>query len=368
MSTSQKAKLASLAVALFIAACAERIDKTPPPSRDPAGFKLSAPMGLDITSATFSVPDDNPITEDKIKLGKRLFFDKSLSIDGSLSCASCHVPENAFSDSNRFSIGVKSRRGTRQSPTLINRAFSRAQFWDGRAPSLEEQALVPLTNPVEMGNPSLKIVLKRLENSPSYIAAFKQAFPDTDVITEQHLSQAIASFERTILAGNSPFDRFINGDKSSMSEAATRGYRIFLGKGLCAQCHLSFNFTDEIYHNLGVGALAKKPDPGRFTISKLDGHQGAFKTPTLREVASTAPYMSDGSLKTLEEVIEYYDKGGQPNPWLSPKIKPLNLNDQEKTDLVEFLKTLSGEISWYGKDGDLKRAAGAARTPPRMSS
>lgn len=342
--------MASLAAALLIVACADRPQEGPsPPATTKAGFRLTAPLGLDLTSATFFVPGDNPLTEEKIKLGKRLFFDKSLSVDNSVSCASCHVPEKAYSDPNRVSIGVKALKGTRQAPTLINRAFSKAQFWDGRATSLEDQALIPLTNHVEMGNPDLKVVLKRLNGDTTYVAAFRQAFPEDSGITALHLTQAIASFERTILAGNSPFDRFANGDMKAISESAARGYRLFFGKAACAQCHISFNFTDELYHNLGVGSEAKKPDLGRFVVTKTDGHQGAFKTPTVREVASTAPYMSDGSLKTLEEVVEYYDKGCQPNAWLSPKIKALNLNEQEKEDLVEFMKSLSGEITWYGK-------------------
>lgn len=350
MSSSEKAKLALLVTVLVIAACGKRSEKvSSPPSTIKAGFRLTAPLGLDLTSATFFVPEGNPLTEEKVKLGKRLFFDKSLSVDNSVSCASCHVPDKAFSDPNRVSIGVKSLKGNRQAPTLINRAFSKAQFWDGRATSLEDQALIPLTNHVEMGNPDLKLVLKRLNGDPIYVAAFKQAFPEDSSITAQHLTQAIASFERTILAGNSPFDRFANGDKAAISESAARGYRLFFGKAACAQCHISFNFTDELYHNLGVGSQAKKPDLGRFVVTRTEGHQGAFKTPTVREVASTAPYMSDGSLKTLEEVVEYYDKGCQPNAWLSPKIKALSLSEQEKKDLVEFMKSLSGEITWYGK-------------------
>lgn len=325
-----------------------------------AGFRLNAPLGLNLESAAFYVPEDNPLTEEKVKLGKRLYFDPVLSVDGTVSCASCHVPEKGFADPNLFSIGVRGQLGTRQAPTIINRVFSRAQFWDGRAASLEEQALGPITNPIEMGNPNINVVIERLKKDPSYIEQFDRAFPRSDTadesgVTEKNLAHAIASFERTIMSGNSPFDRFIEGDKSAMSESAARGYQLYLTKANCATCHVSFNFTDETYHNLGVGMTARKPDFGRYTVSKLEGHQGAFKTPTLREIANTAPYMSDGSLKTLEEVVDYYDRGAAPNPWLSPKIKPLGLTVAEKRDLVEFLKALSGEVVWYGKEEDEKK-------------
>lgn len=339
-------------VLLLIAACKSEspVVHQAPEHRNTSGrFELRAPLGLELTSSTVYIPDDNPLDEQKVALGKRLFFDKSLSIDGTVSCSSCHVPERAFSDSNKLSIGIKGRTGTRQSPTLVNRLFSQAQFWDGRAKNLEQQAVVPLTNRVEMGNPDIDSVIKRLRRDENYTTAFKSAFPQGAGITAEHLGMAIASFERTILAGNSPFDRFTNGDKTAISDSALRGYRLFFGKATCSQCHVSFNFTDELYHNLGVGSLVKTPDPGRFIVTRSEGSQGAMKTPTMRELVHTAPYMSDGSLATLEEVIDFYDRGCQPNKWLSPKIKPLNLNAEEKRDLLEFLKSLSGEVTWYGK-------------------
>lgn len=325
-----------------------------------AVYSLKAPLGLELDSASYSVPKENPLTEAKLKLGKRLYFEKALSIDNTLSCASCHVPEKGFADPNQFSIGVKGQKGTRQAPTIINRAFSRKQFWDGRAASLEEQALGPMTNPIEMGHPNTKSVATRLEKDAHYVAAFKEAFPaEGGAINDVTIGRALASFERTIMSGNSPYDRFTQlKEQTAMSEAAQRGYHLFLGKANCASCHVGFNFTDESYHNLGLGVNAKRPDLGRYAVSKLDGHQGAFKTPTLREIANTAPYMNDGSLKTLEEVIEFYDKGCRDNKWLSAKIKPLGLTVQEKQDLVEFLKALSGEVVWYGKDEEGKQAAG----------
>jgi cytochrome c peroxidase len=322
-------------------------------------YKLNAPLGLDLDSASYSVPKENPLTEAKLKLGKRLYFDKTLSIDKTLSCASCHVPDKGFADPNQFSIGVRGQKGGRQAPAIINRAFSRKQFWDGRAASLEEQALGPMTNPIEMAHPDIKSVVGRLGKDASYVAAFKEAFPtEGGAINDVTIGRALASFERTIMSGNSPYDRFTQRkDQTAMSESAQRGYHLFLGKANCASCHVGFNFTDESYHNLGLGTNAKKPDLGRYAVSKLDGHQGAFKTPTLREIANTAPYMNDGSLKTLEEVVEFYDKGCRENKWLSAKIKPLGLTAQEKQDLVEFLKALSGEVVWYGKDENGKRAA-----------
>lgn len=322
-------------------------------------YKLNAPLGLDLAASSYAVPPENPLTEAKIKLGKRLYFDKTLSVDNTLSCASCHVPEKGFADPNQFSVGVKGQKGARQASAIINRAFSRKQFWDGRAASLEEQALGPITNPMEMAHPNIKSVVARLEKNASYVTAFSEAFPaEGGAINDITIGRALASFERTIMSGNSPYDRFTQRkDKTAMSEAAQRGYHLFLGKANCASCHVGFNFTDESYHNLGLGTNAKKPDLGRYVVSKLDGHQGAFKTPTLREVANTAPYMNDGSLKTLEEVIEFYDKGCRENQWLSAKIKPLGLTAQEKQDLVEFLKALSGEVVWYGKEEEEKQAA-----------
>lgn len=345
--------LALLFAGILVAACTW-IGRRPEengatPAKGPTPFKLNFPLGLDPQAAY--VPKDNPLTEEKIKLGKRLYFEKALSLDYSLSCASCHVPEKGFADPNQFSAGVGGKRGGRQAPSIINRVFSRHQFWDGRAESLEDQALGPIMNPIEMSMPNVGVVLERLKADPTYVEDFRAAFPDDGDITDIHLAQAIASFERTIMSGNSPFDRYLAGDQMAMSESAKRGFQIFKDekKGNCETCHVSFNFTDENFNNLGVGMSAKNPDLGRYAITQLEGQQGAFKTPTLREVANTAPQMHDGSQKTLEAVVAFYNKGGHPNKWLSPKIKPLHLTKQEQQDLVEFLKALSGEVTWYGK-------------------
>ena len=334
-----------------LAACTSAPEKpkveTP---KGPTPYKLVVPAGLDADSVI--IPPDNPLTEEKIKLGKKLYFEKALSIDGSIACASCHVPEKGFADPERFSTGVGGKKGNRQAPTIINRVFSTRQFWDGRAASLEEQALGPVQNPAEMGMPSMDVVVDKLHNMPEYVSLFREAFPPDGAITADHVAKAIASFERTVMSGNSPFDKFMAGDRAAMSDSAQRGYALFKDekKANCETCHVGHNFTDENYNNLGVGMSAKDPDLGYFKISKLEGHKGAFKTPTLREIASTAPYMHDGSEKTLEEVVTFYNKGGHPNKWLSKKLKPLKLTKQEEADLVEFLKALSGEVTWYGKE------------------
>ncbi|MBM3802535.1 MAG: c-type cytochrome [Acidimicrobiia bacterium] len=342
---------ASLLALAMIGCSTQEVAKKPKEEapKGPVPYKISYPLGLDPESA--NVPKDNPLTEEKIKLGKRLYFENKLSVDGSISCASCHIPEKGFADPAQFSTGVGGKKGGRQAPTVINRLFSTKQFWDGRAASLEEQALGPVQNPAEMAMPSMDVVKEKLGADPSYVSDFKAAFPPDGAITDIHIAQAIASFERTVLSGNSPYDRFIAGDKNAMSESAQRGHALFKdpAKGNCETCHVGFNFTDENYNNIGVGMAAKNPDLGYFAISKLEGHKGAFKTPTLREIASTAPYMHDGSQKTLEEVVSFYNKGGHKNKWLSTKIKPLNLSKQEQSDLVEFLEALSGDLAWYGK-------------------
>jgi len=350
---SSRAALIVLVLALVGPGCTSKQEETGKAVADlpkaPTPYELKLPLGLVADSAV--IPKDNPLTVEKLALGKRLYFETKLSVDNTKSCASCHIPEKGFADPDPVSTGVNGQKGKRQAPTVINRLFSAAQFWDGRAASLEEQALGPIQNPVEMAMPSIEVVIERLTADPTYSEDFKAAFPPDGQITADNVAKAIASFERTVLSGNSPYDRFQAGDKSALNEAAQRGLAIFRdeNKGNCETCHASFNFTDENYNNLGVGMTAKEPDMGRYDVTKLDGHQGAFKTPTLREIAATAPYMHDGSQKTLEEVVAFYDKGGHGNKWLSPKIKKLNLSKQQQADVVEFLMSLSGEVTWYGK-------------------
>lgn len=306
-------------------------------------YKLHLPLGLQEQAE--NIPANNPLTPEKIALGKLLFFDKRISADGTVACATCHNPDFGFTDSKPVSDGIRGQQGKRSAPSAINRLFSSNQFWDGRAKSLEDQAKKPMTNPIEMGH-TLEGVVKRLRAIRGYRVLFKQAF-GTEKFTIDDVAKAIACYERTILSGDSPYDRYEAGDKSALSPAAQRGLALFNGKANCVRCHTGFNFTDESYNNLGVGwdpAKKEFTDDGRFAISNKIHQDGAFKTPTLRNIAQTAPYMHDGSEKTLEETVEFYDKGGNPNPNLSKEIKPLHLTVQDKADLVAFMKSLTGEI------------------------
>ena len=281
------------------------------------------------------IPKDNPMSAAKVELGKQLYFDPRLSCDDTVSCASCHDPMKGWSNSANFATGVRSQVGGRSAPTIINSAYSELQFWDGRAHRLEGQALGPIANPIEMDH-KLEDCVVKLNKIPGYKQQFLKVF-GTDV-TPENIAKAIASFERTVLSGNAPYDKFKAGDANALSAAAERGRKVFFGKGHCSACHVGANFTDQSFHNIGVGMAAAKPDLGRYEVTKVVGDKGAFKTPTLREIARTAPYMHDGSLKTLEEVVEHYDKGGIPNPQLDEEIFPLKLTAQEKADLVTFMK------------------------------
>ncbi len=281
------------------------------------------------------VPESNPSTPAKIELGKLLYFDPRLSVDHTISCASCHDPNKGWSNGEPTATGVAGKKGGRNSPTVINTALQKFQFWDGRAGTLEEQALGPMQNPIEM-NMSLDLVVERLNASPEYVRRFEEVFGARP--TAETAAMAIAAFERTIVSLNAPYDRWMGGDKTAMSASAARGKELFFGKAHCSACHVGVNFTDNAFHNLGVGMNVPQPDPGRAAISKLEGDTGAFKTPTLREIARSAPYMHDGSLATLEAVVEHYNKGGTPNDYLDEEIFPLDLSAGEQADLVTFLK------------------------------
>ncbi len=286
-------------------------------------------------------PADNPYSKQKVELGRLLYFDNRLSADNSVSCASCHHPKFAFADGSPVSTGIKGQKGGRSAPTVFNRAYSLAQFWDGRAATLEEQAKGPMANPIEMGNTHDGVVT-RVKSIAGYKVLFEGVFGAGEININQ-VAKAIATYERTVLSGNSAYDRYRAGKKSAMTAQQIRGYNVFVNKAKCDQCHEGINFTTNAYHNLGVGTDKPNPDEGRSAVTKNAADWGAFKTPTLREIANTAPYMHDGSLKTLREVVDYYDKGGIPNKNLDEKIKPLRLTEQDKNDLVEFLKALSGE-------------------------
>jgi cytochrome c peroxidase len=304
-------------------------------------YSVTLPLGLQAGSSY--IPENNPLTADKIALGKLLYFDARMSNDKSVSCASCHNPFHGFADPGRTSKGVGFKLGARNSPTVINRLFSKEQFWDGRAADLEAQAHGPLTNPIEMAMPSEEVVVKRIAAIKGYAPLFQKAFGSPQV-TMTKIAQAIAAYERTVVAGNSPYDRYQAGDKRALSAAAVHGMELFKGKANCQVCHASFNFTDESYHDIGVGMDKPKPDLGRFDQTKAETDRGAFKTPTLRNVTESAPYMHDGSESTLHQVVDFYNKGGVKNPQLSKEIKPLNLQSDEIADLIAFLESLTGEI------------------------
>ena len=347
-------------------------------------LKVQLPMGLDKGAAGIVIPEDNPLTRAKIELGRQLYFDPRLSRDGTVSCASCHHPDKGYAFDTQFGVGVKGQEGGRNSPVSYNRILSGPQFWDGRADSLEAQAVGPIANPIEMGFTHDECV-ERLETIEGYRIQFEKIFPDSGV-TIDNVGKAIASFERVVVTGPSPadyyepvllvesqfpelvkdleafeeedpdsFDFYMeaveNSEKNPMSEAAIRGRKLFFDKrSNCSTCHTGANFSDEQYHNLGVGMDTEKPDLGRFDQTKENKDRGAFKTPTIRNVALTAPYMHDGSQKTLEEVVEWYAKGGHANDHLSDKVTKLDLTDQEKSDLVAYMKALTGEFTSVCQD------------------
>ena len=338
------------------------------------------PLGL----PPVPVPADNPQTPEKVALGKRLFEDKRFSSTGQVSCATCHDPAKAFTDSPlRVSEGIRKLNGTRNAPTVVNAAYMKTQFWDGRSPSLEDQALHPFLNPVEMGLKDHAPILKIVRTDPDYAKAFQAVFgKGGDEVTMKEVTQAIAAFERTQVAGDSPFDRFwLRGEKGALTEAQGRGFDLFVNRGRCVSCHLIEQtqalFTDNRFHNVGVGinaiqgevpglarefvraeATASEVDKrvltdqrtselGRFAVTRTFDDLGGFKTPTLRNVAVTAPFMHDGSLKTLQEVMVHYNNGGVTregdpvNDFLSGGIRPLGLTNGEIDDLVAFLEALT---------------------------
>ncbi len=304
-----------------------------------ASVRHDVPLGLDLY---MPVPEGNPMTAEKLALGRQLFFDTRLSADRTTACATCHVPERAFTDGKLIAEGVRGRKGTRNTPTLVNRGYGASYFFDGRAGSLEEQVLQPIEGEAELAY-EIALVVSRLQQDDDYQRAFDRAFgspPDAET-----LAWVLASYVRSILAGDSPVDRFRRGDRRALSLEEADGLRIFVGKGNCSACHVGPNFSDEEFHNTGVAwREGRLTDPGRFSVTGLDEHRGAFKTPTLREISRTAPYMHDGSIGTLEEVVEFYDRGGDPSPSLDNDIRPLGLEADEKRALVAFLRALTGSV------------------------
>jgi len=295
--------------------------------------KLKLPLGLQENAAF--IPDYNPQTPEKIALGKMFFWDKRHSASGTVACVSCHQANHGWSDPRQFSINFAGKPMPRHSPTILNRLFSDQQLWTGVRPTLEEQALKDINRTDEK-------VVEHLGSIPAYQQQFRKIFGhDLEPIG---VAKAIAAYVRTIVSGNSPYDRFLAGDKSALPTEAQRGFALFEGKARCVSCHAGFNFTDESYRNIGVGMDKANPDLGRYTVTKNDTDKGAFKTPTLRDVARRGPFMHDGSQKTLEDVIAFYNRGGVKNPWLAGDVRPLNLTAQEQKDLVAFLQSLTGEI------------------------
>lgn len=287
------------------------------------------------------VPEDNPLTSAKIALGRRLFFDPSLSSDRTVSCASCHRPEHAFADTVSFSPGAEGNRPTRNAPCLLNAAYAGPFFWDGRTETLEEQVVQPIANPREMGLP-LPEAVERLQADSRYSRVFGLAFGEGGV-NATRLAKALASYVRTLRSGDSPADRFAAGDVDALSAAARRGYSLFVGKARCAACHGGPLFTDERLHNTGVSWGGE--DVGRAQVTGRPEDRGRFNTPSLRDVARTAPYMHDGSLPTLRDVLEFYDRGGTANPNLDRRLNPLGLTPAEIDDLLAYLRALTSGAS-----------------------
>jgi cytochrome c peroxidase len=309
----------------------------------PAGPTLSqsaVPLGLEDPSAF--IPADNPQTAKKVELGRLLFFDKRLSRNDTIACASCHLPDKGFADGKPVSTGINKLRGGRSAPASINRVYSKGQFWDGRAETLEEQSVGPFVSPVEHGFIDHDELVAKMKQIAGYRKLFQEVFGREIVVAD--VGRAIASFQRTILSGNSAVDKFdMGGDEKALTESAQRGLELFRGKARCTRCHSGFNFSDEKFHNLGIGWDTNTVDLGRYMVTKNPEDIGAFKTPTLREIARTAPYMHDGRFKTLEEVVEFYNRGGIKNPHQDNTIIPLELTGQEKQDLVALLRSLNGE-------------------------
>ncbi|MFM8890041.1 MAG: cytochrome-c peroxidase, partial [Planctomycetia bacterium] len=345
----------------------EQVDRWLSDPKNSVELEPVLPLGLSQGAKEIRGLETNPLTRAKIELGRQLYFDTRLSADSTVSCASCHDPAAGYSAHTKTGVGIRGQLGGRNSPVSYNRILSGPQFWDGRADSLEAQAVGPIQNPIEMGF-THEGVVKRLGEIPAYARQFEKVFGE---LTIDRVGQAIAAFERVLVTAPSPYDfqeqlrpfaaldpddiaddpelakKFAEAkaaaEANPMSDEAKRGREIFFTeRGNCTACHVGANLADEKYHNLGIGMDKPEPDLGRFVVSKEEKDTGAFKTPTVRNVALSAPYMHDGSIASLEEVVEWYDKGGHANPHLSDKIRPLKLSAQDKADLVAFMKACTG--------------------------
>lgn len=304
-------------------------------------FGQSSPPQPPLGLPAFIWPADNPYSAAKSELGRALFFDGRLSSNGQVSCAFCHLRAHVFSGNTALSNGVDGKSSGRHAPTLINRAWGKSEFWDGRSRTSEDQVIIPVTNPHEMGMTADGVV-RILSQIKGYEPLFRAAFGDSQ-ITFARVAQALATFQRTIVSGNSAYDRFQAGDKSALSKEAKRGLDFFNGKGECAECHSGPNFTDEKFANIGVGMDAERPDPGRAAITHKKSDFGKFKVPTLRDAARRGPYMHDGSIKTLGDVLDFYARGGLQNPHVDSRLLKFYMDAQTKQDLLAFLESLNGE-------------------------
>lgn len=374
MGTQARAEMAPMPTDMTLSA---RVQQGPVPEANPLSRpKPLGQVGLPIDLTRQVIPPDNPQTLDKIALGEKLFFDGRLSADGRVACSTCHDPARAFTDGKPVSIGIEGHAGQRNAPTILNALYNKSQFWDGRVETLEEQAALPIVNPNEMGQPSLDAAVGKIVEDAEYRQAFQQAFGREP--NGADLVRAIASYERTQISFDSPFDHFIAGEKNAIDDSARRGWELFNKKGRCNKCHALdekqrdvTTFTDHEFHNIGIGmrrhdvvSLARQAEQfigsghletvdraainaemsalGRFLITEKEADIAAFKTPNIRNVLVTAPYFHDGSQETLWDVIDHYNKGdGSDNPYLDEDIQPLALMEQEIDDLVAFLASLT---------------------------
>lgn len=321
---------------LFVPPAVFAEDPPVPPTTMQASFSLGPVQVGKLSPAP--IPPGNPQSGAKIELGKKLYFDTRLSKDNTVSCATCHSPSMGWSDAGPTSTGINNQKGGRRAPPVSNAAYNPLQFWDGRAPSLEEQAKGPIENPVEMGN-THQAMIKSVDGVPGYREEFLAVF-GTSPITIEQVADAIAAFERTVVTTDSPFDRYAVGDGGAMTRLEKQGLEIFNGKGHCTACHWGGHFSDGRFHNLGVAQTdPSKPDKGRYDVTKDPVDLGAFKTPTVRDAGLRPPYLHDGSEKTLEDVVRLYNLGGGPDDAnLDPLMVPLQLTEGEIKALVAFMK------------------------------
>jgi cytochrome c peroxidase len=322
---------------LLLAGCRRDVDVPAPPAQEP----VDGPFALELPAGFPPLPDHvgAPLTEASVRLGKALFFDARLSRDGTIACASCHFPERAFSDTIALSRGVEGRLGMRNAPPLTNLAWHPAFFRDGGIPTLEQQAIAPIHDPVEMDF-NVQQAAALLADEEPYASLSMLAYGER--LNALHLVRSLANYQRTLVSGWSRYDRFRQGDGTALSQQERHGMELFNSDALgCGTCHSGHDLTDHRYHNIGL--YTDSPDPGRERITLDAADHGRFKTPTLRNIALTAPYMHDGSMVSLEEVVDHFARGGQPAPNKSPLVNGFGLNEQDRSDLVAFLKALTDE-------------------------